>query len=220
MPARLHPRVSCDADRYAGVRRCGVTRKLTSSVLWMMMSEIASDADDAELYGRVAPELIRFATALVGRVDAPDVLSGAVVRRWRRPVGEAEQRLDLECSMVRGMQASPDGFRAAVAYEGSRSSRSFDDMPEVRLAVVELPDGAVGHDQLLGHNVDWRAGGCPPHAPTHRLPGHGLGRRVLRAGSDGRSRRELRRPGRGDDPGRLRPDPATSALTGRCPICR
>jgi hypothetical protein len=34
-----------------------------------MMSEIANDADDAELYGRVAPELIRFATALVGRVD-------------------------------------------------------------------------------------------------------------------------------------------------------
>jgi hypothetical protein len=66
--------------------------------------------------------------------------------------------------MVRGMQASPDGSRAAVAYEGSRSGRSLDDMPEVRLAVVELPDGAVGHDQLLGHNVDCRAGGCPPHA--------------------------------------------------------
>ena len=67
----------------AGTPESGwVTRKLLSSVLWMMMSEIA---DDAELYGRVAPELIRFATALVGRVDAPDVLSGAVVKALATP---------------------------------------------------------------------------------------------------------------------------------------
>jgi hypothetical protein len=58
MPARLHPRVPWDAGRYAGVRRCGVTREPPSSVLWVMMSEIANDADDAELYGRVAQELI------------------------------------------------------------------------------------------------------------------------------------------------------------------
>lgn len=54
-------------------------------VLWVMMSQIADDADDAELYELVAPELIRFATALVGRVDAPDVLSGAMVKALATP---------------------------------------------------------------------------------------------------------------------------------------
>lgn len=43
------------------------------------------DADDAMLYERLAPELIRFATALVGRIDAPDVLSGAVVKALAAP---------------------------------------------------------------------------------------------------------------------------------------
>lgn len=37
-------------------------------------------ADDADVYRRLAPELMRFATALVGRVDAADVLSSAVVK--------------------------------------------------------------------------------------------------------------------------------------------
>lgn len=43
------------------------------------------DVDDAELYQILTPELIRFATALVGRVDAPDVLSGAVVKALASP---------------------------------------------------------------------------------------------------------------------------------------
>jgi hypothetical protein len=76
---------------------------------------------------------------------------------------ETEEPLDLKCSMIRGLQASPDGSRAAVAYEGSRSSRTLD-LPEVRLAVVDLPDGAVAQDELLGNNIDCRAGGCPPDA--------------------------------------------------------
>jgi RNA polymerase sigma factor (sigma-70 family) len=37
-------------------------------------------ADDADAYRRLAPELMRFATALVGSVDAADVLSSAVVK--------------------------------------------------------------------------------------------------------------------------------------------
>jgi RNA polymerase sigma-70 factor (ECF subfamily) len=41
--------------------------------------------DDGEVYRRLAPELIRFATALVGRVDAPDVLSGAIVKALASP---------------------------------------------------------------------------------------------------------------------------------------
>ena len=40
---------------------------------------------DAEVYERLAPELTRFATALVGRVDAPDVLSNAVVKALGTP---------------------------------------------------------------------------------------------------------------------------------------
>ena len=76
---------------------------------------------------------------------------------------ETDQPLDLECSMIRGLQASPDGSQAAVAYENSRFSGTLD-LPEVRLAVINLPDGSVGQDQLLGNNVDCRAGGCPPDA--------------------------------------------------------
>ena len=51
----------------------------------MTPSVAAEDAEDAELYERVAPELIRFASALVGRVDAPDVLSAAVVKVLAKP---------------------------------------------------------------------------------------------------------------------------------------
>jgi hypothetical protein len=76
---------------------------------------------------------------------------------------ETDQPLDLECSTIRGLQASPDGSQAAVAYEISRSSRTLD-LPEVRLAVINLPDGSVGQDELLGNNVDCRAGACPPDA--------------------------------------------------------
>src|ERR671910_1062228 len=42
-------------------------------------------ADDAETYRQLAPELTRFATALVGRSDAHDVLSGAVVKALATP---------------------------------------------------------------------------------------------------------------------------------------
>jgi hypothetical protein len=76
---------------------------------------------------------------------------------------ETEQSLDVECSMVRGLQASPDGSQAAVAYESSRPSRTLD-LPEVRLAVIDLPGAAVRQDQLLGHNIDCLAGSCPPGA--------------------------------------------------------
>jgi RNA polymerase sigma-70 factor (ECF subfamily) len=45
-----------------------------------VVSEVRAAQSDAELYASLAPELIRFATGLVGRSDAPDVLSSAVVR--------------------------------------------------------------------------------------------------------------------------------------------
>jgi RNA polymerase sigma-70 factor (ECF subfamily) len=50
-----------------------------------VISQSAEAAGDAELYERLSPELIRFATALVGRVNAPDVLSGAVVKALATP---------------------------------------------------------------------------------------------------------------------------------------
>lgn len=40
---------------------------------------------DAELYGRLAPELIRFATTLVGPSDAEDLLGAAVIKAISSP---------------------------------------------------------------------------------------------------------------------------------------
>jgi RNA polymerase sigma factor (sigma-70 family) len=42
-------------------------------------------SSDADLYAAIAPELIRFASSLVGRDDAPDVLSTAVVKSLSSP---------------------------------------------------------------------------------------------------------------------------------------
>jgi RNA polymerase sigma factor (sigma-70 family) len=48
------------------------------------MRELAEN-DDAEIYAALAPELIGFATALVGRRDAEDVLSSAIARPLAAP---------------------------------------------------------------------------------------------------------------------------------------
>ena len=42
-------------------------------------------ATDAAVYASLAPDLIRFATGLVGPADAPDVLSSAVVKALASP---------------------------------------------------------------------------------------------------------------------------------------
>ncbi|MDQ3757185.1 MAG: RNA polymerase sigma factor [Actinomycetota bacterium] len=47
--------------------------------------DVAEVATDAVVYQRHAPELIRFATALVGPTDAADVLSAAVVKALASP---------------------------------------------------------------------------------------------------------------------------------------
>jgi hypothetical protein len=75
--------------------------------------------------------------------------------------GETTERpLAIGCEMLFGLQASPNGSQAAVAYETGGSPVVGAD---VRLAVLDLPSGAVSHDQLLGHSVDCRAfGDCPP----------------------------------------------------------
>ena len=72
----------------------------------------------------------------------------------------AERPLAIGCEMLFGLQASPDGSQAAVAYETGGDPVVGAD---VRLAVVDLPSGAVSHDELLGHSIDCRAfGDCPP----------------------------------------------------------
>jgi RNA polymerase sigma factor (sigma-70 family) len=50
-----------------------------------MATQSVGRVDDAEVYRRYAAELIRFATALVGRHDAADVLSSAVVKALGSP---------------------------------------------------------------------------------------------------------------------------------------
>jgi DNA-directed RNA polymerase specialized sigma24 family protein len=54
-------------------------------------------ADDLETYQRYAIELIRYATALVGPDDAPDVVTEAVLAAFRAPAwrGVANRRAYL-----------------------------------------------------------------------------------------------------------------------------
>jgi hypothetical protein len=72
----------------------------------------------------------------------------------------AERPLPIGCEMLFGLQASPDGRQAAIAYETGGDPIVGAD---VRLAVIDLPNGAISHDELLGHSIDCRAfGDCPP----------------------------------------------------------
>jgi RNA polymerase sigma factor (sigma-70 family) len=99
---------------------------------------------DAELYERLAPELIRFASGLVGRRDAADVLSNAVVAvlgspRWSRV---ANQRAYLYRAVFNEAQT----WNRRAAQRREREARAtgrdwfeisgFD--PDVARAVAEL----------------------------------------------------------------------------------
>lgn len=48
-------------------------------------TEVRDERSDASVYAALAPELIRFASSLVGPHDAADVLSAAVVRTLSSP---------------------------------------------------------------------------------------------------------------------------------------
>jgi len=50
-----------------------------------VMTEVADSMTDAHLYQLLAPELIRFATGLVGREDAADVFANAIVKALASP---------------------------------------------------------------------------------------------------------------------------------------
>lgn len=78
-----------------------------------------------------------------------------------------EQPLDLDCGLVLGVQPSPDGSQMAVAYEAVYAGPEF--LPEWRLAAVDLADASVGHDELVGHQVDCVPGESCPHGSSPRV---------------------------------------------------
>jgi RNA polymerase sigma factor (sigma-70 family) len=106
-----------------------------------------SESDDAVLYEQVAPELLRFATALVGRVDAPDVLSGAVVKALASPgwPAVANRRAYLYRSVfneaqtwLRRANRRPALEARAVRVAGRDRWEMPNLRPEVRTAVIGL----------------------------------------------------------------------------------
>jgi RNA polymerase sigma factor (sigma-70 family) len=113
-----------------------------------MISEIANDNDAAAaLYEQLAPELIRFATALVGRVDASDVLSGAVVKALASPgwPAVANRRAYLYRSVFNEAQTwlrragqRPILEARAVRAAGTERWELPNLRPDVRMAVARL----------------------------------------------------------------------------------
>jgi hypothetical protein len=101
---------------------------------------------------------------------------------------QSEQRLDLDCGTILGLQPTPDGSRAAVAYETASVDPAGTPAvwPEVRLAVIDLPSGAVDHDRSLGHQVDCSPGHpCPPGLRPRRYEGMAwTGAATLRLATD------------------------------------
>ncbi len=101
-------------------------------------------SSDAETYERFAPELIRFATGLVGPSDAADVLSSAMMRAMSSPAWStvANRRAYLyrvvcnEASSLvrRNRQRSEREVRAVLRDEVSMPAID----PEVRAAVDAL----------------------------------------------------------------------------------
>lgn len=100
--------------------------------------------DDEELYRRLAPDLIRFATSLVGRDDAQDVLSAAVVRSLSSPQWPtvANRRAYLYRAVL--SEACSSRRRASLRRDRERglaADRPFElptIRPDVRAAVVAL----------------------------------------------------------------------------------
>ncbi len=65
------------------VRPCGVSHITVAELL--ETTEARDERSDASVYAALAPELMRFASSLVGPGDAADVLSAAVVRTLSSP---------------------------------------------------------------------------------------------------------------------------------------
>jgi RNA polymerase sigma factor (sigma-70 family) len=99
---------------------------------------------DAAVYASLAPELIRFATALVGRDDAADVVSTAVVKALASPTwpAVANRRAYLYRAVFNAANTYRRRRRLRVEREHSTTPAAHWDLPnlhpEVRVAVAHL----------------------------------------------------------------------------------
>lgn len=92
-----------------------------------------SQANDGEVYARLAPELVRYATALVGTSDASDVVSSAVVKALASPnwPNVREHRPYLYRAV----------FNEAATFRRRRSQRPERELRSAAPTVLwELPD--------------------------------------------------------------------------------
>lgn len=105
------------------------------------MHELPSDAD---VYDALAPELIRFATALVGPFDAPDVLSSAFVKVLATP--KWPEIRDRRAYLYRAVFNAGRTHQRRVGQRADRESRTPAGVhwdlpnldPDVRAAVLRL----------------------------------------------------------------------------------
>jgi RNA polymerase sigma-70 factor (ECF subfamily) len=101
-------------------------------------------SDDSELYARLAPELVAFATGLVGADDAADVVSGAVVRVLSSPAWDAvtNQRAYLYRAVCNEAATwTRRSSRRRVVERKAATTETWDlpaFQPEVRAAVERL----------------------------------------------------------------------------------
>ena len=107
-------------------------------------AELTDRASDAVVYAALAPELIRFATALVGPGDAADVLSTAVVKALSSPTwpAVANRRAYLYRSVFNAAHTHRRRHRLRSDREARTDASPYWDLPnlhpEVRQAVIKL----------------------------------------------------------------------------------
>ena len=82
---------------------------------------LVESTTDAEIYETLAPELTRFATTLVGRVDAPDVVSGAVVKALASPSWRAV--VNHRAFLYRAVLNEATTLRRRAAMRRAREAR-------------------------------------------------------------------------------------------------
>jgi RNA polymerase sigma-70 factor (ECF subfamily) len=105
---------------------------------------VERETDDAALYRRVAPELTAFATGLVGRQDAADVVSSAVVRSLGTPKWSAVT--DRRAYLYQAVFNEAQRWKRRAGERRDREARAASDsawelptfQPEVRAAVERL----------------------------------------------------------------------------------
>lgn len=101
---------------------------------------------DREIYEEIAPDLMRYATALVGPDQAPDVVSTVVTRALGRPDGLA------------GLESAKTYLMKAVLNEASGLKRQRARRQTYPMAVV--PD--VGRPDIEVGNIDALVMNLPP----------------------------------------------------------